>query len=105
MDLVPTSDSVIIREIPYQEQSKGGVILPTEIAPSLAEAEVMAVGLGAIAFGHRVSSDIQAGDIIIYNKDLYPIQPIIEDGEKFLMIRANTVLAYRRSARGKTDEA
>lgn len=100
MDLIPTSDSVIIKEVPMKEHQKGGIILSKALAPNLAEGEVMAVGPGAVAFGHRVALDIIPGDIITFITDL-PMQPIIEEGERFMMIRAAAVLAYRKSTREK----
>ena len=98
MDLVPTSDSVIIKVIPYQEQTKGGIILPSELEPELAEGTVIAVGLGAIALGHRVTPDIEVGDTITYGVG-QPSQKIVEEGEEYLMIRAGAIIAYRQSVR------
>jgi chaperonin GroES len=92
MDLRPFHDRIIVRRDKEGEQQRGGIIIPDTAKEKPQRGAVIAAGNGTVKDGGtRVPLDVNAGDVILFGK--YGGQEITLDGEEYLIIRENEVLA------------
>ena len=91
-NITPLHDRVILRRIEEGEQIRGGIIIPDSAKEKPQEGEVVAAGEGKYKEdGTRTPLDVKAGDLILFGK--YSGQEIKLDGEEFLIMREDEVLA------------
>lgn len=91
-NLKPIGDRVLVRPLPSEEVTKGGVILPDTAKEKPQEGEVIAVGTGRILDnGQKVPMEVKAGDKILYGK--YSGTEIKIEGEEYLIVKENEILA------------
>ena len=92
MDVRPLHDRIIVRRHEEGEQNSGGIIIPDTAREKPQRGTVIAAGSGAVKDGGaRVPLDVKAGDVILFGK--YTNQEIKLDGEQFLIMREDEVLA------------
>ena len=88
----PLADRVIVKRIEEGEQKVGAIIVPDSAKEKPQQGKVIAAGNGkAKDDGKRVPLDVKAGDLILFGK--YSGQEIKLDGEEFLIMREDEVLA------------
>lgn len=94
--LQPLGDRLVIKPIPKEEVTKGGIVLPDTAKEKPTEGKVIAVGPGKMTDdGKRIAMDVKKGDIVIYAK--YSGTEIKEDGEELIIMRESDILATRSS--------
>ena len=88
MKIQPLGDRVVVKVAEVKEEkTKSGLYVPDTAKEKPQEAEVLAVGPGAlIDKGERVPIDLAAGDKIIFSK--YGGMEIKVDGEEYLILSA-----------------
>jgi len=92
MDIRPIHDRIIVRRDEEGEQNSGGIIIPDTAKEKPQRGTVIAAGIGTVTDGGtRVPLDVKAGDVILFGK--YPSQEIKLDGEEYLIMREDEVLA------------
>ena len=92
MDVRPLHDRIIVRRHEEGEQQSGGIIIPDTAKEKPQRGTVIAAGTGTIRDGgRRVPLDVKAGDVILFGK--YTSQEVKLDGEEFLVMREDEVLA------------
>jgi chaperonin GroES len=92
MNVRPLHDRIIVQRIEEGEQKVGGIIIPDSAKEKPQQGKVVAVGAGKIKDdGGRITLDVKAGDLILFGK--YSGQEIKLDGEEFLIMREEEVLA------------
>ena len=92
MQVRPLHDRIIVRRHEEGEQQSGGIIIPDTAKEKPQRGTVIAVGSGTVKDGGmRVPLDLKAGDVILLGK--YTSQEIKLDGEEFLIMREDEVLA------------
>ena len=92
MDVRPLHDRIIVRRHEEGEQKHGGIIVPDTAKEKPQRGTVIAAGSGTVKDGGtRVPLDVKAGDVILFGK--YTSQEIKLDGEEYLIMRENEVLA------------
>jgi chaperonin GroES len=92
MDVRPLHDRIIVRRLEEGEQKIGGIIIPDTAKEKPQQGEVIAAGEGKLNDeGKRVPLDVKAGDRILFGK--YTSQEIKLDGEEYLIMREDEVLA------------
>ena len=94
MDIRPLHDRLIVRRIEEGEgeQSVGGIIIPDTAKEKPQQGKVIAAGTGRVKEdGKRVPLDVKTGDRILFGK--YTSQEVKFDGEKYLIMREDEVLA------------
>jgi len=66
----PLGDRVVIKPIPKEEVSKGGIVLPdTATKEKPQEGKIVAVGPGRLTEeGQRIPMEVKTGDKVIYSK-------------------------------------
>ena len=92
MKLKPLADRVIIKPLPAEERTKGGIIVPDTAKEKPVMGEVVAVGPGKRGDdGKIVPMEVKAGDKVLYGK--YSGTEVTVDGEEYLIMRESDVFA------------
>ena len=92
MDVRPLHDRLIVRRHEEGEQKRGEIIVPDTAKEKPQRGTVIAAGSGVVrGGGARVPLDVRTGDVIVFGK--YPSQEITLDGEAYLIMREDEVLA------------
>jgi len=99
MNARPLHDRILVTRIEEGEQKVGGIIIPDTAKEKPQQGKVVAVGNGKVKDdGTRVALDVKAGDHILFGK--YSGQEIKLDGEEYLIMREDEVLAVLDAAGG-----
>jgi len=93
MNVRPLHDRIVVRRLVEEgEQNIGGIIVPDTAKEKPQRGTVIATGSGIVRDGGtRVALDVKAGDVILFGK--YTSQEIKLDGEEYLIMREDEVLA------------
>lgn len=83
----PLADRVLVRPVAAEEKTIGGIIIPDSAKEKPLRGEVIAVGNGT----KDEAMVLNAGDQVLYGK--YAGTELEYEGEKFLIMRQNDVLA------------
>jgi chaperonin GroES len=82
---------VVVKPLPMEEVTKGGIVLPDTAKEKPQKGEVMAVGPGRLLDnGQRVAIDLKVGDKVLYSK--YAGNEVKLDGEEYLILRESDIL-------------
>ena len=68
MSIKPLGDRVVIKRLEAEETTKSGIIVTGTAKERPQEAEVVAVGPGAIVDGKRTEMEVKIGDKVLYSK-------------------------------------
>ena len=94
--LQPLGDRVVVKPMPKEEVTKGGIVLPDTVKEKPQEGKVLAVGPGKMTDdGKRIPMDIKVGDTVIYAK--YGGTDIKEEDEELIILRESDILAKKSS--------
>jgi len=92
MNIRPLHDRIIVQRLEEGEQKVGGIIIPDTAKEKPQQGKVIAAGNGKTKDdGKRIPLDVTAGDTILFGK--YSGQEIKLDGEEYLIVREDEVLA------------
>ena len=87
----PLGERVVVKPLPSEERTKGGIVLPDTAKEKPQEGEVIAVGSGKILeTGQRVPIDLKAGDRILFSK--YAGNEVKIDDVEYLIMREADIL-------------
>ncbi len=87
----PLGDRVVVKPLPSEERTKGGIVLPETAKEKPQEGEVIAVGPGRLLdSGQRVPIDLKPGDRILFSK--YAGNEVKIDDVEYLIMRESDVL-------------
>lgn len=90
----PLADRVVIKPIPTEEVSKGGIVLPDTAKEKPQEGEIIAVGPGRLSEdGQRIAMEVKKGDRVIYSK--YAGTEFKLDNEELVIMRESDILAKK----------
>lgn len=88
----PLSDRVIVKRLPEEEVTKGGIIIPDSAKEKPIQGEVVAVGPGKVLDNGKTQAlDVKAGDKVMFGK--YAGSEIKLDGVEHLILREDEILA------------
>lgn len=82
----PINDRVVIKPLPAEEMTKGGIIIPDTAKEKPQQGEVVAVGPGKK--DHPMT--VKNGDRILYGK--YAGQEVSFNGDEYLIMREDDIL-------------
>ena len=103
MNARPLHDRILVQRIEEGEQKVGGIIIPDSAKEKPQQGKVVAVGNGKVKDdGGRIALDVKAGDLILFGK--YSGQEIKLDGEEYLIMREDEVLAVIDSGGERQEE-
>jgi chaperonin GroES len=91
MNIKPLADRVVIKMVEAEETTKSGIILAGAAKEKPQVAEVVAVGPGGVVDGKEVVMELSVGDKVLMSK--YAGTEVKLDGEEFIILRQNDVLA------------
>ena len=91
MNIKPLGDRVVIKKLEAESTTKSGIVLTGTAKEQPQEAEVMAVGPGAVVDGKRVEMEVIVGDKILYSK--YAGTDVKVSGEEYIILRQDDILA------------
>jgi len=98
----PLGDRVVIKPIPKEEVSKGGIVLPDTVKEKPQEGEIIAVGPGKLSEdGKRIAMEVKVGDKVIYSK--YAGTEFKLDDEELVFMRESDILGKRFAQRAKKE--
>ncbi len=88
----PLGDRVIVKSLPQEEKTKGGIILPDTAKEKPQQGEVIAVGKGKVSDnGELLPMTVKVGDKVLYGK--YSGTEVKIDGEEYLIVKESEILA------------
>ena len=100
MNARPLHDRILVQRIEEGEQKVGGIIIPDSAKEKPQQGKVIAVGKGKVEKDGKITPlDVKDGDTILFGK--YSGQEIKLDGEEYLIMREDEVLAVIDSGTGK----
>lgn len=91
MSIKPLGDRVVIKRLEAEETTKSGIIVTGTAKERPQEAEVVAVGPGAIVDGKRTEMEVKIGDKVLYSK--YAGTDVKVDGEEYIILKQDDILA------------
>lgn len=91
MGIKPLGDRVVIKRLEAEETTKSGIIVTGTAKERPQEAEVVAVGPGAIVDGKRTEMEVKIGDKVLYSK--YAGTEVKFEGEEYTILRQDDILA------------
>ncbi len=93
MKIQPLGDRLVVKVVEVaEEKTKSGLYVPDTAKEKPQEAEVVAVGPGALNDkGERIPMDVAVGDKVIFSK--YGGTEVKVNGEEFLIMSQRDILA------------
>ena len=89
--LRPLQDRLVVKRLPEEEKTKGGIIIPDAAKEKPAQGEVVAVGSGKVLDNGKVRPlDVKVGDRILFGK--YSGNEIKIEGVEHLILREEEIL-------------
>lgn len=89
--LRPLQDRLIVKRLPEEEKTAGGIIIPDSAKEKPAQGEVVAVGSGKVLENGKVRPlDVKVGDRILFGK--YAGSEVKVGGEEQLILREDEIL-------------
>lgn len=88
----PLNDRVIVKRLPEEEITKGGIIIPDAAKEKPIQGQVVAVGPGkTLDNGKVVAPDVAVGNRVLFGK--YAGSEVKLDGVEHLILREDEILA------------
>ena len=92
MKVKPLNDRVLVKRMEEAQVTKGGIVIPETAKEKPIEGVIVAVGPGKMSEqGQRMTLQVKEGDKVLFSK--YTGQEIKVDGEEYLMMREEDILA------------
>ncbi len=92
MKIRPLSDRVVVKRLPQEEKTKGGIIIPDTAKEKPVEATVVAVGNGkALKNGKVRAPSVKEGDRVLFGK--YTGTEVKLDGVDHVILGEDDILA------------
>ncbi len=91
MKFRPLHDRVLLKRIEQEGKTAGGIIIPDTAKEKPMEAEVIAVGPGAVnESGARVALDVKEGNRVLISK--WAGTEISVDGQELLVVKESDIM-------------
>ncbi len=96
----PLYDRIVVKRLPEEDVTKGGIIIPDSAKEKPAQGEVIAVGAGKLLENGKVRAvEVKAGDRIMFGK--YAGSEINLDGVDHPILREDEILGVIEGAAKK----
>ena len=87
----PLHDRVIVKRLPEEEVTKGGIIIPDSAKEKPVQGKVVAVGNGKVLEDGKVRKlEVKKGDVVLFGK--YAGQEVKVDGEELVILREDDIV-------------
>ena len=91
MNFRPLHDRVALRRVPFEEKTRGGIIIPDTAKEKPQEGEVVAVGPGTRdEKGKLLPLDVRVGDRVLFGK--WTGTEVVIDGEDMLIMKETDIM-------------
>ena len=91
MNIKPLGERVVIKKLEAEEKTKSGIVLTGTAKERPQEAEVVAVGPGAVVDGNRIAMEVKDGDKVLYSK--YAGTEVKVGAEEYTILKQEDILA------------
>ena len=92
MKIRPLQDRLLVKRVPEDERTKGGIIIPDTAKEKPIWGEIVAVGNGKVLDdGAKRSPEVRRGQRVLFGK--YAGTEVKIEGEEHLILREDYVLA------------
>ncbi len=91
MKLKPLGDRVVLKQLEAEETTKSGIVLAGQTKEKPQQAQVIAVGPGAVEDGKKIPMEVKVGDTIIFSK--YAGTEVKLDNEEYIIVKQSDILA------------
>ena len=91
MGIKPLSDRVVVKMLESEETTKSGIVLPGSAKEKPQEAEVVAMGPGAVVDGKTVPMEVKVGDKVLMSK--YAGTEVKYNGTEYTILKQGDILA------------
>lgn len=91
MGIKPLSDRVVVKMLESEETTKSGIVLPGSAKEKPQEAEVVAIGPGAVVDGKTVPMVVKVGDKVLMSK--YAGTEVKYNGTEYTILKQGDILA------------
>lgn len=93
MKLRPLADRVIVKRLPNETTTSGGIVIPDKAAEKHDQGEVLAVGPGRLdeTGKERLPMNVKVGDRVLFGK--YSGQTVKVDGDELLVMKEDDLFA------------
>lgn len=91
MNIKPLGDRVVIKKLEAETTTKSGILLTGSAKEQPQEAEVVAIGPGAVVDGKRIPMDVEVGNKVLYSK--YSGTDVKVDGQEYIILKQDDILA------------
>ena len=91
MNIKPLGDRVVIKKLEAEETTKSGIVLTGAAKERPQEAQVVAVGPGAMSDGKRVEMEVRVGEKVLYSK--YSGTEVKVEGNEYTILKQDDILA------------
>ncbi len=87
----PLHDRVLVRRMPEEEKTAGGIIIPDTAKEKPQRGEIVATGKGRVSEDGKVTPlDVKVGDKVLFGK--YAGTELKLNGDEYLMMREEDIL-------------
>ncbi|MCE9655905.1 co-chaperone GroES [Clostridium celatum] len=91
MNIKPLGDRVVIKKLEAETTTKSGIVLTGSAKEQPQEAEVVAIGPGAVVDGNRIPMEVAVGNKVLYSK--YAGTDVKVDGQEYIILKQDDILA------------
>lgn len=92
MKLVPLGANVVVKRLPADEVTAGGIVLPDAAQEKPRQGRVLSIGDGRLlANGDRARHQVSEGDRVLFGS--YAGSEVMVHGEEFLIMDEDQILA------------
>jgi chaperonin GroES len=92
MKIVPLGANVVIKRLPADQQTAGGIVLPEGTQEKPRQGRVLSVGDGQLLpDGSRAPHQVSEGDRVLFSS--YAGAEVIVDSDELLILGENEILA------------
>ncbi len=92
MKIKPLADRVVVKPLPAEDKTKGGLFVPDTAKERPQQGEVVAVGPGRVTDdGKRIPAEVKVGDKVLYGK--YTGAEVNYEGTEYLIMRESDIFA------------
>ena len=92
MKIRPLQDRLLVKRVPEDERTKGGIIIPDTAKEKPIWGEIVAVGNGKVLDdGAKRSPEVRQGQRVLFGK--YAGTEVKIEGEEHLILREDDILA------------
>ena len=104
MKFRPLGDRLVVRRVPEEQKTAGGIIIPDTVQEKPQEGEIIAVGPGALDDnGKRVVPEVRAGDFVLFGK--WSGSEVKVDGQDLLIMKESDILGILEGRKASKKEA